>query len=330
MSKNKNELSMLEQARAGADVVNETLTNAIKVHAGASSIELHTDSDGKEYVRATFKLRTPTKNHEEIVINDLALAQSVERINNAFAMGEVSSFLVCRELANIADSDASAYGFDSAPAMIGAIQGKAKSTLSNYKRVGEYFVNSDYTLRGAIPQECSISLLNQLLSFVTKEMPDGSADIRNIEMLFKSAILTPYMKQTEYKKIISALIEIMKVPSDKELFELDAQEIADFKAKLADTIKGNKPVKKVVEQKQEQGQEQGQAQEVENTPQIIIAQSMDMLETIRKNFESLGVSDNDKELVNTWIENLYVTLGTMLDGDKEQEQEQEQEQKQES
>ena len=318
MSKNKNELTLLEQARAGAGVVNDTLTNAIKVHAGASAIELHTDSDGKEYVRATFKLRTPTKNHDEIVVNDIVLAQSLERINNAFAMGEVSSFLVCRELANIADTDASMYGFDSAPAMIGAIQGKAKSTLANYKRVGEYFVNNDYTLRGAIPQECSISLLNQLLSFVTKEMEDGTADIRNIETLFKSAILTPYMKQAEYKKVIGALAEIMKAPSDKELFEMDAQEIADFKARLADVIKGNKTTKKVVEHPKEQEQEQEQEQE--KTPQIIIGQSMDMLETLRKNFEALGISENDKELVNTWIENLYVTLGTML-GEQEQEQE---------
>ena len=318
MSKNKNELSLLEQTRAGASVMSDTLTNAIKVHAGTSAIELHHDSDGKEYIKATFKLRTPSKNHDEIVVNDVALAQKIEQINNAFALGDVSSFLVCRLLADMADTDAIAYGFDSIPAMIGAIQGKAKSTLANYKRVGEYFVNSDYTLRGAIPQECSISLLNQLLSFVTKEMEDGSADIRNVETLFKSAILTPYMKQAEYKKIISALIELMKVPSDKELYELNEQEIADFKTKLAGTIKGNKPVKKVLEQEQEQEQEQ----EVESTPQIIIAQSMDMLETIRKNFEALGVADNDKELVNTWIENLYVTLGTMLDSDSEQEQEQ--------
>ena len=318
MSKNKNELSILEQTRAGAGVVTDTLTNAIKVHAGASALELHHDSDGKEYIKATFKLRTPKKAHNEIVINDVVLAQKIEQINNAFALGDVSSFLVCRLLADIADSDATPYGFDSVPAMIGAIQGKAKSTLANYKRIGTYFVNSDFTLRGAIPQECTISLLNQLLSFVTKEMADGSADIRNVETLFKSAILTPYMKQAEYKKVCNALTELMKVPSNKELYELNEQEIADFKAMLADIIKGNKPVKKVVEQEQEQEQEQ--ASEVGATPQIIIAQSMDMLEVIRKNFEALGVNDNDKELVNTWIENLYVTLGTMLDGEQEQEQ----------
>lgn len=320
MSKNKNELSLLEQTRAGASVMSDTLTNAIRVHAGASALELHHDSDGKEYIKATFKLRTPTKNHEEIVINDVALAQKIEQINNAFALGDVSSFLVCRLLADIADSDATPYGFDSVPAMIGAIQGKAKSTLANYKRIGAYFVNSDFTLRGAIPQECSISLLNQLLSFVTKEMPDGSADIRNVETLFKSAILTPYMKQAEYKKVCNALSELMKVPSDKELFELNEQEIADFKSKLADFIKGNRPQEKVVEQEQEnKEQEQEQTTEVGPTPQIIIAQSMDILETLRKNFESLGVQEQDKELVNTWIENLYVTLGTMLDGN-EQEQ----------
>ncbi len=328
MSKTRNELSLLEQTRAGASVMSDTLTNAIKVHAGASAIELHHDSDGKEYIKATFKLRTPSKNHDEIVVNDVVLAQKIEQINNAFALGDVSSFIVCRLLADMADSDATAYGFDSIPAMVGAIQGKAKSTLANYKRVGEYFVNSDYTLRGAIPQECSISLLNQLLSFVTKEMEDGSADIRNVETLFKSAILTPYMKQAEYKKIISALIELMKAPSEKELYQLDGQEMADFKSKLADTIKGNKPAKKVVEQELYQLDGQEHKQVVETTPQIIIAESMDILETLRKNFEALGVQEQDKELVDTWIENLYVTLGTMLDGDKEQEsKEQEQENK---
>ena len=318
MSKNKNEISMLEQARAGAGVITDTFSNAIKVHAGASAIELHHDSDGKEYIKATFKLRTPTKNCDEIVVNDLAFAQRIEQLNNADAVGAVTSFLTCRILADMADTDATPYGFDSIPALIGAIQGKAKSTLANYKRIGEYFVNSDLTLRGAIPQQCTVSLLNQLLSFVTKEMPDGSADIRNVETLFKSSILTPYMRQAEYKKICNALTELMKVPSEKELYELNEQEIADFKTKLADIIKGNKPKTKVVEQEQENKE---QEQEVENTPQIIIAQSMDILETLRKNFEALGVQENDKELVNTWIENLYVTLGTMLDGDKEQEQE---------
>ena len=326
MGKNKNELSVLEQARAGAGVLTDTFSNAIKVHAGASAIELHHDSDGKEYIKATFKLRTPTKNCDEIVVNDLAFAQQIEQLNNAEAVGAVTSFLTCRILANMADTDATPYGFDSIPALIGAIQGKAKSTLANYKRVGEYFVNPDYTLRGAIPQQCTVSLLNQLLSFVTKQMPDGLADIRNVETLFKASIITPYMKQAQYKKICNALSELMKLPSDKELFELDEQELADFKAKLADILKGNKTQPKVLDEKQEQEQEQEQEKEVENTSQIIIAQSMDMLETIRKNFEALGVTDNDKELVNTWIENLYVTLGTMLDADKEQEQEQEQEQ----
>lgn len=323
MSKNKNELSMLEQARAGAGIFTDTFTNAIRVHAGASNIELHHDSDGKEYIKATFKLRTPTKNCDEIVVNDIAFAQRIEQLNNADAAGAVTSFLTCRILADMADTDATPYGFDSIPALIGAIQGKAKSTLANYKRIGEYFINADLTLRGAIPQQCTVSLLNQLLSFVTKEMPDGSADIRNVETLFKASILTPYMKQAEYKKICNALTELMKVTSDKELYELDEQELVDFKAKLADIIKGNKPQKKVLEQDSNE-QEQEQPAEVETTPQIIIAQSMDILETLRKNFETLGVQEQEKELVATWIENLYVTLGTMLDGDTPQEQEQEQ------
>ena len=308
MSNKKNELSLMEQANKNTSIMTDTLTNAINVHAGATAIEVKQDSDGKDYLSATFKLKAPTSKISEIVVNDRALMESLERIRKADSLGEVSVFLLSRELANIADSDASKCGFDNSEALVGAVLGKAKSTLANYKRIGQYFVNADYTLRGAIPQETSISLLNQLLSFVPAENEAGDADIRNVECLFKYGILTPYMKQKDYKRIINAL---KSIETEKELHDMTEDEVQEFK-KALEAIMEAKPdnkQKEVEAKEQEQEQEQEQAS---NDPQIIIGQSMNIISTLQENFKKLTLSEEQGILVSTWLDNLYITLGDML------------------
>lgn len=308
MSNKKNELSLMEQATQNTSIMTEALTNAINVHAGATAIEVKQDSDGKDYLSATFKLKAPTSKMSEIVVNDRGLMESLERIRKADSLGEVSVFLLSRELANIADSDASKCGFDNSESLVGAVLGKAKSTLANYKRIGQYFVNADYTLRGAIPQETSISLLNQLLSFVPSENEAGEADIRNVECLFKYGILTPYMKQKDYKRIINAL---KSIETEKELHDMTEEEVQEFK-KALEAIINAKPEKK---EKEVEGKEQEKEQEQEQTsndPQIIIGQSMNIITTLQDNFKKLTLTEEQEQLVSTWLDNLYVTLGDML------------------
>lgn len=308
MSNKKNELSLMEQANQNTSIMTEALTNAINVHAGAAAIEVKQDSDGKDYLSATFKLKAPTSKMSEIVVNDKALMESLERIRKADSLGEVSVFLLSRELANIADTDASKCGFDNSESLVGAVLGKAKSTLANYKRIGQYFVNADYTLRGAIPQETSISLLNQLLSFVPSENEAGEPDIRNVECLFKYGILTPYMKQKDYKRIINAL---KSIETDKELHDMTEEEVKDFK-KALEAIMNVKPEKK---EKEVEGKEQEQEQtqdKASNDPQVIIGQSMNIITTLQDNFKKLTLTEEQEQLVATWLDNLYITLGDML------------------
>ena len=308
MSNKKHELSLMEQANQNTSIMTEALTNAINVHAGATAIEVKQDTDGKDYLSATFKLKAPTSKMSEIVVNDRALMESLERIRKADSLGEVSVFLLSRELANIADSDASKCGFDNSEALVGAVIGKAKSTLANYKRIGQYFVNADYTLRGAIPQETSISLLNQLLSFVPAENEAGEADIRNVECLFKYGILTPYMKQKDYKRIINAL---KSIETEKELHDMTEEEVEEFKKALK-AIMEAKPEKKEKEvEGKEQEQEQAQEQ-ASNDPQVIIGQSMNIITTLQDNFKKLTLTEEQETLVSTWLDNLYITLGDML------------------
>ena len=308
MSNKNNSLSLLEQAQARTSLINDTLADAIRVHAGEQAIVVKKDSDGKDYLSATFKLKAPTSKMSEIVVNDMALAESLDRIRNADSMGEVSSFVLAKELANIADTDASKCGFDDSESLAGALLGKGKSTLANYKRIGKYFITSDYHIKGAIPQETSISLLNQLLSFVPSENEAGEADIRNVECLFKYGILTPYMKQKDYKRIINAL---KSIETEKELHAMTEEELQDF-IKALKAIMEAKPEKKEKEvEGKEQEQEQAQEQ-ASNDPQVIIGQSMNIITTLQDNFKKLSLTEEQETLVATWLDNLYITLGDML------------------
>ena len=299
MSKNNNQLSLVEQAQASARM-HTNFENAVDIHLGKSAFEAKQDTDGNEYVSATFRLLAPTKDHSEIVVNDLPLATKLEKLRRLSAMGEVSSFAICRVLADIADTEASSLGFDSTEALANAILAKGKSTLANYKRIGLYFVNDDCTLRGAIPQECSISLLNQLLSFVTKENEAGEPDIANVECLFKYAILTPYMKQAVYKKVIATLANMK---SEKELKDMTSEEVEVFKKTLS-ALLSEKPAPKKKEVEQEQEQEQEQANITSDDPKVIIAQSLHMVHEMVQTLPKIGLSEEQANLMVTWLENI--------------------------
>ena len=293
----KNELSLLAQAQENTKVISDNLENAVSIHAGTTSLETKKDSDGNEYISATFKLSAPTKNRSEIIVNDVSVAQALERMKKQIALGEVATFAFCKEIANFADTDAVKLGFDTTTDLAQAIFNLGKSTIGNYRRIGKYFISDDLTLRGAIPQETSISLLNQLLSFVLKEDENGHADIRNVECLFKYGILTPYMKQKDYKKILSAL---KSMETEKELKDMDTIEVDLFKQELE-----NKLSPKTEDKPQDKTEDS-------NDPQVIIGQSMSMIKTIEDNFKKLTLTEEQTTLVATWLDNLYTTLGDML------------------
>lgn len=306
----KNSLSLLQQSEARTNVLNEAIASAVNLHAGGTAIVSKVDDDGREYLTATFKLKNPTKKASEIVVNDLVVAESLDRMRKADSLGEVSAFVIAKELANIADTDASKCGFDDSESLASAVLGKAKSTLANYKRIGLYFIDSDYHIKGAIPQETSVSLLNQLLSFVVAENENGEPDIRNVEMLFRYGIITPYMKQADYKKTLKSLHEFMEQESTKALYDFTNEEMQDFIKAFKEYCTPKK------QEKQEQEKQEKKPEEItidiSSEPQAIIGQCMSRVTELEKAIEALGVSDDIKQMTATWLDNLYTTFSDML------------------
>ena len=275
------EVSVVDTMVATTYTDSDILKSAIRNRAGDTHIEENTDSDGNTYLKATYELKAPVNGRTEIYTVDMDLATRIERVNNALALGDVSYFVVAKEMENFTETEATELGFDDVTKMCMSIFGLGKSTIENYRKLSRFFITSDYRLNGAIPQDTPISMLNQLISYV-KVNDDGTHDISNVETLFTSGIITPYMKQSEYKARLSKL---KSLTTDRELSELTTEELQELKECIvADSIarKESKQGKKQESEKQESDKQEtsGNVVEVSDNPQVVIGEILSMIAKI--------------------------------------------------
>lgn len=319
MAKNKeNELLKINRE----ELVNSTYTDsallnkAIKARAGESHITIKVDSDGKEYAVATYELKNPVGKRTEITTSNMELATRIENVNNSLALGDVAYFNVAKLLENFTETEATELGFDSVDDMCVATFGMAKSTVQNYRRLSRFFVNDDYTLKGAIPKDTPISMLNQLLSYVTIN-EDGTADISNVEMLFTSSIITPYMKQVEYK---ARLAKLKSMETDKELSDLSAEELQKVKQDIQDDSAKRK-ADKANAKKQGKEEKPKATVTVSDNPQVLAGEALNKIKELQEIFKKMNIYEaNDFNAILSAVENF------MQEQEEQEQEEQEQEQ----
>lgn len=275
----KNEVVTVNQS----ELVNSTFTdsnalyNAVVARSGESHIEVKKDSDGNEYATATYQLKVAKGDRKEITIRNMDIATRIERVNRALATGDVSYFITAKEISNFADTDAIELGFENVTSMCTAIFGLAKSTIENYSRLAKYFINDDFTLRGGIPSDTPISTLNQMLSLVKKEDEQGKADISNVERLFTSGIITPYMKQAEVK---ARLAKLNSIESDKEISQLDYEEMTALQNTIVDDAKERAENKGKKKEKKEDKKENSVT--VSDNPIIIATEALNKVKELKE------------------------------------------------
>lgn len=298
MGKNKNEVVTINRE----ELVNSTFTdsalfnNAITVRAGESHITIEKDSDGNEYAKATYELKKADGKRTEISTSNMELATRIERVNRAIASGDVAYFITAKELENFTESEATELGFDSVVTMAGAIFGLAKSTIENYRKLSRFFINDDYTLAGAIPKDTPISTLNQLISYVTLN-EEGTHDISNVERLFTSSIITPYMKQAELK---ARLAKLKSMETEQELSELSAEQIEAVKQEIQADSASRKEAK-AGEKKQEKKQA---SVTVSDNPQVLAGEALNKVKELQEIFKKMNIyTDSDFSPLLSAIEN---------------------------
>lgn len=253
-----------------------TLQKAINARIGDTNIEVLQDSDGNEFAKATFELATPKGDKKTISITDMELATRIEATRRSFALGDVSVFMQAKQLENFTATDAVALGFDSATELCMSLFGLAKSTVENYRRLARFFVKDDYTVVASIPSDVPISTLNQLLSYVTVN-EDGTHDISNVERLFTSGIITPYMKQSEVK---ARLAWLKSQDSDVELSDMSEDDIAILKNSITEDSAKRKEEKATKGKKKSEEKTTENKVTVSDNPQVIIGEVLSMLAKI--------------------------------------------------
>lgn len=278
MSK-KNEMVTIDRA----ELKNSTFTDsnalytAIVARSGETHIEVQTDSDGNEFATATYELKAPKGDRKEITVRNMDIATRIERIYRAIATGDVSYFVTAKEISNFADTDAVELGFENATSMCVSLFGLAKSTVENYRRLANYFINDDFTLRGAIPKDTPISTLNQLLSLVKTETEDGKPDISNVEMLFNSSIITPYMKQAEVK---ARLAKLNSMETDRQLSDMAVGEIEKLKETIVEDAKARKENKG--KKKENKKEENSNSVVVSDNPVIVAGEALNKVKELKE------------------------------------------------
>lgn len=252
------------------------LQNAINARIGDTSIEVLQDSDGNEFAKATFELATPKGDKKTISITDMDLATRIEATRRSFALGDVSVFMQAKQLENFTATDAVALGFESATELCMSLFGLAKSTVENYRRLARFFVNDDYTVIPSIPSDVPISTLNQLLSYVTVN-EDGTHDTSNVEKLFTSGIITPYMKQSEVK---ARLAWLKSQDSEIELSDMSEDDIAILKNSITEDSAKRKEEKSTKSKEKSKEKSNSNSVTVSDNPQVVIGEILSMMAKI--------------------------------------------------
>ena len=310
----KNEMVTIDRDAIVANTYtsSEMLVNAINARTGGTKIEVAKDSDGNEYVQATFELLNPTKDKKAITVKDSDLAQSLQAINNAFALSDVSVFVKAKLIERITDTDAVSLGFDNALNLICSLYPITKTTADNYRRLAKFFVGDDCQVVGAIPKDCSISLLNQLVSWV--KVTDNGYSIAPVEILFTTGILTAYMKQSEYKARLKYITDrgfkpILDTLTSEQLAALKDEVIGDS-AKRHDT-KGKKNEtgeQATGEQATGEQDNSNNTVEVSDNPQILAGKALDTIEQLHNLFVKMDIECDFTDLQN--IVQHYLDINT--------------------
>ncbi|MBR5825205.1 MAG: hypothetical protein IKY67_13825 [Paludibacteraceae bacterium] len=294
---NVNEIQPIDRK----EIVNQTFTDsnalysAVVARSGESHIEVATDSDGREYFTATYQLANPKGDRKEITITNMEIATRIERVKRAIATGDVAYFITAKELENFTETEAAELGFDNVTQLACAMFPLAKSTVENYRRLSRYFIEDNYELKGAIPKDTPISTLNQLLSLVKTEV-DGKADISNVERLFTSGIITPYMKQSEVK---ARLAKLKDMETEKPLSQLDSTEIEAVKTEIVNDSKERR------EAKNKEAKEKKNVVTVSDSPQVLSGEALNKISELKAIFEKLGLTYDFtiiEETVNDYVE----------------------------
>lgn len=200
-----------------------------RVHYDATSIDEKTTKKGAMVVQKKYNFAVKLGSRASMVITDPELITSVEKILVAEKGKKVMGYVICKEMARIADSGKlEKMGFKTVSEFGKAMFGFETSTCNHYVRIGRNFITDDYHVISGLP-ELSISHFIELNKFVGE---DG--DVSDIVDMYLDGTLVDGMSTKDVRKALT--VKSNTVDSEAVVVEDSIED----KAEPADSSKPKK------------------------------------------------------------------------------------------
>ena len=153
-----------------------------------------------EIAKKTYQFANPVGTRTQMVVYDLGIIESMEKINSALKGRKLLTYVICREFYNIEQSGKlKDMGFKNISDFGKAVYGLETSTVNHYTKIGGNFLNDDYTVKAGLP-ELSVSHFVELNSFVGE-----NGNIDNIIELYQQGVLVDGMGTKKIRGILKAI-----------------------------------------------------------------------------------------------------------------------------
>lgn len=189
------------------DEVTKMLSITDRVDLNSDSITEKETKKGNIVLTKKYDFVSKVGNRTSIQVSIPEIINSIEKISAAEKAKNVMSYVICREMANLADSGKlKDMGFKNIAELGRALFGYQTSTSNHYARIGRNFINSDYTIKDGLP-ELSVSHLIELNSMV-----DESGDISDIVDMYLDGTLVDGMSTKRLREAIKAHEKEIELP----------------------------------------------------------------------------------------------------------------------
>lgn len=157
------------------------------------------DGTALEVTKKTYNFINPIGKRTSMTIYDASIIESMEKIGHALHGKALLTYAICKEFSKIAGSGKlENMGFKTIAEFGKSVYGLETSTVNHYTRIGETFINDDYSVKNGLP-ELSVSHFIELSSSVV----DG--DITPIIELYSNGTLVDGMSTKKIRETLKSL-----------------------------------------------------------------------------------------------------------------------------
>lgn len=215
--------------------VSDILNVSERVHLDADSISERTTKKGNLAVQKKYNFAVKVGSRVGMTVSDSALIESIEKIFVAERAKTVMGYVICKEMARIADSGKlEGMGFKNIAEFGRAMFNYKTSTSNHYARIGRNFIDDNYHVKEGLP-ELSISHFIELNAHVGE---DG--DISDIVDMYLDGTLVDGMSTKDVRNALNSKKDVIEAEFTNSDDSDEGESAPTDSNKSTDSSKGKK------------------------------------------------------------------------------------------